>query len=645
MDKVIKHRFWILLALVPPLVIFGYYSANGAIQEAITKRTGELEGSFKGIPQGTGPNPKFVKEEFNGLDVYNKALRKLVDAEMTRVWTDQLPRMTWPDAMQTFVPKSPRGTMLYRGEFPRQAAFTYKAGYTDQIEKLYESIEPLKMELDGKITGKVRFDRASIPPRYFPPMLVPSEQLWDAQEDIWLLQLLFDAVRNVNRPAENAAKSAVRWVYGVNLVGGTGESILVATAGAGGGGGRMLGRGGDEDEVAGAGMGMNAAMMGPGGFGAGAVQTSVAFNPAEEFGMGTEAAAAMQGGGGGSGNGGLAGDEQLAIARGASAGGGMGMGGMMGFAGGVPIRYIGSIDGKFRERGFYMSVLIDQKKIADFLIELANADWPIRIVRFNVGANAGGAGRPAGGGMMMTGGMGMGNMGGLPDTDDREGRGRGPEMFGGMNPAMMSGGGMGFAAGTNPFGGSMGGGGLGGDPDADYAPAGGLLSGGFGAMGAGGIGPQSMMSGDQIANLFTHPDLVQMDLCGVITIYNPPAGESGEGEAATGTDTAPADASAAPAADAATPAGDAAAPEGEATTTPAAEGTEPAVDSATPATDGSAPATEPAAEPQPTEPAGDTPPAESASGAEPAAAEPRATEPAADAPGDAAPAAERAPGN
>ena len=33
MDKlqpVIKHRFWILAALVPPLCIFGYYKANGA---------------------------------------------------------------------------------------------------------------------------------------------------------------------------------------------------------------------------------------------------------------------------------------------------------------------------------------------------------------------------------------------------------------------------------------------------------------------------------------------------------------------------------------------------------------------------------------------------------------------------------------
>ena len=39
---------------------------------------------------------------------------------------------------------------------------------------------------------------------------------------------------------------------------------------------------------------------------------------------------------------------------------------------------------------------------------------------------------------------------------------------------------------------------------------------------AGAYGPTPMVRGDQIQSLFTHPDLVQMDLCGVITMYNPP---------------------------------------------------------------------------------------------------------------------------
>jgi hypothetical protein len=215
------------------------------------------------------------------------------------------------------------------------------------------------------------------------------------------------------------------------------------------------------------------------------------------------------------------------------------------------IRYLKPDNPLFQERAFYMSVLIDQKKIADFLVELSNADWPIRIVRFNVGPNGGTTGGYSQPGYM-TGAMGGGGGGRMEDDDDLG------SMLGGRGA--LGGEGMFGALGGGGFGGATGTAGGGFSDDLFTSP----LGGGNGdeddprGMGAGAsaYGPSPMVRGDQIQSLFTHPDLVQLDVCGVITMYKPP--EAALYAAVTGK-TAPdaAAAAAAPAADgAAAPAGD-----------------------------------------------------------------------------------------
>lgn len=521
MDKLIRHRFWILIALVPPLVVFGYYSANAAIKAATTARTGQLDGVLSQIPDGNGPNETFVKKEHGGLEVLNEQLRKAVDIEMARVWAEQIPRMDWPQEMveNGFVPDE------YRGEFSRDAVFTYKDDYEDQLHDLYNSLEPLRLDPSGGVSGKVRYDRMALPRHYFGMMSVPSEDIWDAQEDIWFLQLLFDAIRRTNRPAENAAKSAVRWLYTVNLMGGDGQSTVRSSGGGGaqaanfGGGNTGKGGGNFIEDDDGVGFGGGMAMAGAGG------ATSVAFDPSEEFGDPTKssggrpgAGGAAQGGGFGGGKGNYIEDDDEEYS-GAAAYGRPGAGAL---GGENLLRYIEAKDNaKFQERGFYMSVLIDQKKIADFLVELTNSDWPIRVVRFNIGPNPMSPTRRAGGGAMFS------QNGRQADTD-------GPGFGGGFSAAISGkfggGGGMGgVSAGMNRMMNMM-------DDDEDFVAPGfsgssALFGGnrvadddGLGRAG-GTIGAAPMLRGDQIGELFSHPDLVQMDLCGRITMYKPPTPE------------------------------------------------------------------------------------------------------------------------
>jgi hypothetical protein len=318
--------------------------------------------------------------------------------------------------------------------------------------------------------------------------------------------------------------------------------------------------------------------------GGGGPAVKVAFNPAEEFGTGGQPATMAGGSMGGMGGMMLGGDRGMLTGAAMSGSSGEGMTGATAPA--KLLRYVKEdASASYRERGFYMSVLIDQRRVAEFLVELSNSDWPIRLGRFHVGPNPD-AGK---GGGMYDGGMGGPMMG----------------MMGAGYPGMEPG----YDAGTD-----MGIMGL--EGDMSFAP-------GYGGE-EGGFGPPSLNPTGEAVQLLTHPDLVQLDLCGYITFYMPPPAEvlaavqqtttpatlaAPAGEAPTATGSAPSapspEASTTPAIDDASTPGAAADPE----TAPAEAATPtPAADSAadTPASESGGPAA--AESVPPGDPAGETPP-------------------------------------
>src|SRR5690606_32163531 len=86
-----------------------------------------------------------------------------------------------------------------------------------------------------------------------------------------------------------------------------------------------------------------------------------------------------------------------------------------------PKRYTAETEeAPFLERGFYLSVIIMQTKIPDFIVTLANSDWPVQVRRFQVGVNPyrvdqSTTSQGFGAGM----GMGMGMEGGFPMAPSR----------------------------------------------------------------------------------------------------------------------------------------------------------------------------------------------------------------------------------
>jgi len=562
MDAVKKHHFWILLGIAIPMILYGYMAANGALREATGKREGEIKAVAGAIPPSANPNTRFAE----GMQAVNEKHKKQVDTALGSLWKDQAKRMVWPQSVASRIPKK------YRDHIGMAPGFAYRREYPGEWEKVFYSLEPM---VPPNITTTTHTQKVFVEPSalsvstFHPTIPTTSEEVWDAQEDLWLLQMLADAVRESNKYADGPANATVRSIEALKLLGGTGTAVPKMAAGA------AASSGGAEA--------MTMPMGGSGGQATGVSAGGAMINPAEEFGPDTDAAAA-----GGS----MDASAAMPMA--------------MGPAAVKRIRYIGAIDKTFKERGFYMRVIISQMKIPELLTTLTNCPWPVRIVRFNMSPNP-------------------------HEKPFTPGSPMGPESFP-MAGGAYEGGSPSYGA--SPFGGSPMGftEGSGGAYPGSYDSGG-----GFGgvtnilaadAAGAANIIPGFVKVPDKFGALQA-PDLIQLDVLGAITLYNPPTEEAKPEEAAPATEgAAPMTEGAAPVAEGA-PADPAAAPM-----------TPPADPAAVPTTPAATDPAKPAEPPMPTDPAA-TPPADPAAPPEGAAkpaeeAKPEAP-PATETPGTATP--------
>ena len=396
MDKLqplIRHKFWIIFGLTLPIALFAYFSASGKMAEATTAQETKLDTTLKGVTDGASdPNETYAA----GAKVINEEMNVRFETQVQKLWELQTERMTWPKVMVERVPKK------FRGEINKSDRYHYMRAYPAILERVWERVQPYVGDKrtnpylrnkDVDWPQKVLINGMALPHAEF-DMSAPADndEIWDAQEDIWLLELIFDAVVRTNADASFVSDAPVREIDYINLTSGSGESSVVAMSTGGYGGEDMMDAGGA----------MGAEMMGMMGGGKGGRGGAgglgniggVSFNVAEEF--GPPVPIPPEEGEGGMGMG--AGDEyEMGMGMGMGAGAmAAGMGAMMGggaLQAGMKVqRYMGPdgmdpFEGPYRERGFYMSVIILQEKIPDFLAELSSSPWPIRIGRFQFGPN------------------------------------------------------------------------------------------------------------------------------------------------------------------------------------------------------------------------------------------------------------------
>lgn len=576
MDKLqplIKHRYWICFGFATIFAIVGWFMASGALAEAIDARSKLVQGSFDEAKQGaSNPNQKWVEEAKKKNEIDALAYKNAATSLRER----QKNARQWPALIQ----EEMQG-IAYQDQIKNQLTREkWAANYADEIEGLLEIVKPYR-----KGEGLVVVDSNRITHKPYNSWLTrapTSPEIWDAQEDIWLLRSLLTSIASVNGEADRIGESAVREIYRLTLRGGDRN----ATPAAAGGGGDMGGMGAMGGLEGAAGMMGGGLAGGAGGAGAGASYPGKEFEGsagsdilAEEFGADASAGAAGGGMGFGKGSMGSMGSMMGAMSgmsemstMGAAPGGAEG-----GAAPAEEKRYVDAIEDSYKTRGFLLDVRVRDDKLPELLAALTDSDFPVEIVRVEVTTQGGAAAAGMTGGM---GGMGggddlAGGMGMAPGGLSGMGGAPGGGMGGGMMPPPPPGGAGGLSSGMGSMPGKLGGLGAGGEMG---DPSMGGLS-GYGGMDGG----MSGTGGDALQNALSDPLLVTVKIGGLMTLYQSaqesnaeaateaagateqstaapptvtpePATTGGEPTATEGTTPAAADAAAATAADASAPA-------------------------------------------------------------------------------------------
>lgn len=385
LEPVLKQKFWILLGIAILMTFIGWGMATAKMSAEIDTRKAEIEKSFNAVPSGAIPNESWAKQ----LSVVNAEQERSIKATNVALWKRQLAKMTWPQGVGPVNggEEPPNG---YWGKFPNDKRDVFRESFVDNIIHVWKMVNPMDEEAG---TGVVKFslnDMLNVigkgPWTRSPP---DSDTMWEIQEDLWLLEGLFQTITSLNGgPESGRAEAIIHEITKLQLRGG-GEKIKVdmgggADAMAGGASGMTMGSMGGTGSM---GMTMPGGSGGPrdtGGTGAlgGLTAVSAEFDPIEEFGDDGSTIA----GGGGS----MAGFGAMASM--ASMGGMSGADASATGAAPKPIsRYVLPKDqskpretGPYRTRGFYLSVKMDHTKIPLLIEELSSNDksvWPIEILR------------------------------------------------------------------------------------------------------------------------------------------------------------------------------------------------------------------------------------------------------------------------
>ena len=440
LEPVLKQKFWILLGFGILMTIVGWWMATGTMAATITTRRGEIEAAEKKVPSGEIPNSVWS----DGLATVNGQQDLAVKSASRILWERQRVRMTWPETVAEFAWKNG-----YQGKIDVSGRENYRQDYDNDWRRVWESVRPFN-RIDG--TGIVDFSLGKLPHKTWGELAPSDAEMWEAQEDLWLLEGILQLIAEVNGGANSTRLDAhIHQIERLTLHGGQpAAQRTVATVGGGSTGGAP-------------GADMGSSGFGGGGFGGGAsggtAAVSVEFDVKEEFG-----------------------DD------GAGGAGAMGVSSMPTGAGGLGAtatrakRYID--DDKalpFRTRGFYMTLIMDHRKIPNLISELSASEksaWPIEIVRVQYVRL---------------------------HEDDTEGKGAG----GGFSPSMAGADSFSSAAATGPSGDS----GFGGATAPGFS-----LDSNSGSNGVATLESQAAIAA--LMNAVQDPNMARVTICGIITLYN-----------------------------------------------------------------------------------------------------------------------------
>lgn len=227
MDKLqpfIKYHFWLLFVpafVMPPLA---WWMTTSDLQATITERTDALDASYGSISDGINkPNDDWIAKAEDLIRIRKETNTRTVE----RLWESQKSLVKWPPSVSKAMNSCP-----YRGEITdstiaRRVPIDYRRNYSREVRRVWLLSEPIGHETDPippNAPKKVWFPLAQMPQvpaekwQNLPPSFI---EIWNSQEDLWLLEQLMMAVNRTNANSNTISDSFVREIREVGLFGGT----------------------------------------------------------------------------------------------------------------------------------------------------------------------------------------------------------------------------------------------------------------------------------------------------------------------------------------------------------------------------------------------------------------------------------------
>jgi hypothetical protein len=344
------HRFWILSALailIPPI---SWWMSTGDMAKQTDVRAKQIESSIKKIQTLSKDLSKAANADWiDGAKQVNVKLASLVDQTQKRLYDHQRPVMSWHPVVRKALDDA---KVKYRGDNAGNpqaflvAKKLYIARYADQWQHALQIVEPFSWTTgDGKVwcagldaNNQAEITKAPVD-AWQSRQIISSEELWDAQEDLWMLQALFKAIARVNEGSISIDDARIKKLTVAILRGGNladRDDRRKPKTGTGGIPGK-------------------AAPVGVQG-GGGPPRAMPMIDSDDIFGSD---------------------DSSSGSRSGANTRGGFGGGG--GGGGSEGRRYVTVSSGKWRTRGFVLRVIMDHQEIPKLLTMLSDSPFPVQI--------------------------------------------------------------------------------------------------------------------------------------------------------------------------------------------------------------------------------------------------------------------------
>ncbi len=218
LKPLLVHKFWMIFVFALLIPTIGWWFSTADLAASITKQWNTVERAFRDSRVSDNvPNPDWI----DGISGVNKDQETHLQQSADDIQKLQHKLRVWPDDIQPFMNGVP-----YRGEIHDSAAELYRSDYEDEISRVRKIVEPFDSR-NGK--GKVDFREGRFRSRFsvgfweeIPPT---SKEMWDAQEDIWLLSSLLKAIADANADADSIGEAPIKIIEEITFRGGVGRDV------------------------------------------------------------------------------------------------------------------------------------------------------------------------------------------------------------------------------------------------------------------------------------------------------------------------------------------------------------------------------------------------------------------------------------